>query len=406
MIHLLTALAVQNGRTIKQADCKFAFIQATLPPEEITVVKPPVGCPFSNSHQYWRLKKSLYGLHHAPLHWYNVLHSILESPELGLKCCPHDPCIFHGSLIPGKPPLYVAIYVDDIIFFSLDDDVEQYFCSALSQKRKVEFLGDAECYIGIKFDWNRSSYGSLSYRSSQEGFAAAIVEEMGLLMANKSPLMTPFHSGFPIDTNPHVDMSPEDRAPLISKMECWMGMLNWLQQCTCPDLATIFSLSASHMHCPRPGHHEAAKYIGHYILSTLDLGLVFSNKATSSFESYIYFPLPDTCENDPNPLLTTFCDANWGPQDASHPSPSNTHSVSIHESKSICGQIFFFVGCPILWKTHKEAKISHSSCEVEIKATDECVKNVQMVCNILSDLLLCPTGPIPINNDNCADATV
>jgi hypothetical protein len=32
MIHLLTALAVQNGRTLKQADCKFAFIQATLPP--------------------------------------------------------------------------------------------------------------------------------------------------------------------------------------------------------------------------------------------------------------------------------------------------------------------------------------------------------------------------------------
>jgi hypothetical protein len=29
MIHLLTALAVHNGRTLKQSDCKFAFIQAT-----------------------------------------------------------------------------------------------------------------------------------------------------------------------------------------------------------------------------------------------------------------------------------------------------------------------------------------------------------------------------------------
>jgi hypothetical protein len=53
----------------------------------------------------------------------------------------HDPCIFHGCLIPGKPPIYVAIYVDDIIFFSASDEVEQYFQSAFSAKLKVEFWG-------------------------------------------------------------------------------------------------------------------------------------------------------------------------------------------------------------------------------------------------------------------------
>jgi hypothetical protein len=115
---------------------------------------------------------------------------------------------------------------------------------------------------------------------SQEGYAAAIVEEMGLSAANKSPLMTPFRSGLPIDANPHVEMSPEDRAPLISKMQCWMGMLNCLQQCTHPDLATVFSLLATHMHCPSPGHLDAARYVGCYILSTMDFGLVFSTDAT------------------------------------------------------------------------------------------------------------------------------
>jgi hypothetical protein len=53
MIRLLTALAAHNGRTLKQADCKFAFIQATLPSEEVTVVKLPLGCPFSSPCQYW-----------------------------------------------------------------------------------------------------------------------------------------------------------------------------------------------------------------------------------------------------------------------------------------------------------------------------------------------------------------
>jgi hypothetical protein len=44
-------------------------------------------------------------------------------------------------------------------------------------------------------------------RLSQEGYAAAIVDEMGLSNANKSPMMTPFHSGLPVDTIPHVDVS-------------------------------------------------------------------------------------------------------------------------------------------------------------------------------------------------------
>jgi hypothetical protein len=76
-------------------------------------------------------------------------------------------------------------------------------------------------------------------------------------------------------------------------------------------------------------------------------------------------------------------------------------NVSIDESKSICGHIFFMGGCPILWKTHKETRISRSSCEAEVKATDECVKNVQMLRHTLHDLqLLDPSLPIPVFNDN------
>jgi hypothetical protein len=154
------------------------------------------------------------------------------------------------------------------------------------------------------------------------------------------------------------------------------------------------------MHCPSPGHLEVAKYVGHYILSTLDLGLLFSTRATSNLETFIHFPLPDTSNLSTDFLLTSFCDTNWGPQDASHPSSHNVRPVSIHESKSICGHLFFYGDCPILWKTHKESWISRSSCEAEVKATDECVKNIQMFRNILTDLNLAPNKPTPIYNDN------
>jgi len=387
MVRLITALAVHNRCTVKQGDCKFAFIQASLPESELTIAKPPLGCPFSGVRKYWRLKKSLYGLRRAPRHWYKLFSSVLQSPELGLTPTKHDPCIFHGTIIPGKPPLYVAMYVDDFIYFSLDDDVEKYFETALSQKLKVDFLGEAEWFLGMKFDWSHSSNGDVHCRLSQEGYAATIVEEMGLSGANKNLLMTPFWSGLPVDAIPEIDMTSEDRAPLITKMQSWLGMKNWLQMCTRPDLATIFSLLATHMHKPSPGHLTVVKHVGRYILSTMDLGLQFSSKPNNYLESFIHSPLSSDSDSSFSDF-TGFCDANWGPQDASLPSPSNLRNVSIEESRSICGHIILMGGCPILWKTHKEKRICRSSCEAEVKATDEGVKNVQMFHHIYSLILV------------------
>jgi len=137
-----------------------------------------------------------------------------------------------------------------------------------------------------------------------------------------------------------------------------------------------------------------------YLLSTLDLGLVFSKKATASLEPYIYFPLPETCETHNGPSLTTFCDANRGPHDDLHSSFMNSHPVSIYESKSICCYLFFYGSCPILWKTYKEACISHSSCKYEIKATDECVKKCLGFLLLTICLYLGSTGPTLIYNNN------
>jgi hypothetical protein len=185
-----------------------------------------------------------------------MFRNILQSPEIGLKPCPHDPCVYHGTPTPGKLLLYLAIYVDDLIFFfSVDDKVELYFQ-------------------------------------------------------------------------------------------------------THPDLATIYSRLATCMHPPSPGHLEALKYVGKYILSTIDLGLMFTKTYIVTLKSYIHFPLGAEPPSHLAPTLATFCDATWGLQDASHPSHTNIHPITIQESKFIFGHIFFYGGCSILWKTHKESHIS------------------------------------------------
>jgi hypothetical protein len=77
-IRTLVSYAVSQGRRVKQCDAKNAFCQPDLHDDEICVVKPPKGCPFSRPNTYWRLKKTLYGLRRSPRHWYQTFKSVLQ----------------------------------------------------------------------------------------------------------------------------------------------------------------------------------------------------------------------------------------------------------------------------------------------------------------------------------------
>jgi len=67
-LRFLTSLAVQKRRALRQGDCKNAFCQGVLPPEETTIVRPPSGDPDADPNKYWLLLKTLYGLRRSPRH--------------------------------------------------------------------------------------------------------------------------------------------------------------------------------------------------------------------------------------------------------------------------------------------------------------------------------------------------
>jgi hypothetical protein len=119
-------------------------------------------------------------------------------------------------------------------------------------------------------------------------------------------------------------------------MHSWLGMINWLQLCTA-------------------GHLEATKYVGQYILSTAVLGLKISSNYNSTLEAFLNFPLQDSGDPSSSPTLTNFFDDNWGPLDASCPSMTSLHPVSIEESHFTYGHIFIYGGFPILCRTHEES---------------------------------------------------
>ena len=82
-------MAVECQRTLKQGDCKNALCQGLLTPEEITIVKPPIGDPDAKEGEYWLLKQTLYGLRRSPKRWYDKIWNVLL--KLGLHRNAYDP---------------------------------------------------------------------------------------------------------------------------------------------------------------------------------------------------------------------------------------------------------------------------------------------------------------------------
>jgi hypothetical protein len=72
---------------------------------------------------------------------------------MGLRSSDNSPCLVIGNLIDGEAPIYVGIYIDDIIYFSPSAQVEKKFEDLLSTIGEVDFMGQVSYFLGIEFIW-------------------------------------------------------------------------------------------------------------------------------------------------------------------------------------------------------------------------------------------------------------
>jgi hypothetical protein len=360
-LQLITALAVSHKRVLKNCDVKQAFVQSSLPEEETYFVRPPSGCPVSKPGTSWRLLRSLYGLCRAPKLWYEKLSGHLRS--MGLHSSPNSPCLFVGTIIPGHPPIYVGIYVDDIIYFSTDDAVEKHFETLLSSLGNVDFMGQISHFLGIEFTWKVHSDGHLSVSLTQQSFIDTLLESLGISIDGVSTYTSPYQANCHIDSIPIQEMSSSDRDHLRLRYQSLVGSLNWLAHTTLPDISTAVSLLAQHQSTPSQGHLDSALYVARYLATTRTLGILFSSTRSTLLESFLHFPLPNS--------LLAMSDANWGPQDASL--TKTTQQLPLFTSRSMSAYYVDLFG-PLHWLSKRQTVTAGSSAEAEIYATDECVK--------------------------------
>jgi hypothetical protein len=141
-----------------------------------------------------------------------------------------------------------------------------------------------------------------------------------------------------------------------------------------------------------------------YLKGSATRGIRFSSQGShGELTGYYDYPIACTAK------AAAYCDANWGPQDASQPTDSNKlDRMTIDECRSLQGMIIVRMGGAIAWKSYREKKVSRSSCESEIHATDECCKLTQGLRLVMEDLGLTDVlTPTELYNDNrgCVDWT-
>jgi hypothetical protein len=394
-LRLLTALAVRKKCIPKTGDVTQAFCQSYLPSDEHYICRPPPGCPLTPKGLYWRLKKTLYGLKRSPRHFYDLAKSILL--KIGFKVHPASPCLFHGVLIPGQPPIYLGLYVDDFFYFSESRQVEEKFEKDFGKEIQTDFNGQVGYFLGINFTCKRHDDGHVTIHMDQEAFIDNVCQIAKLDNPFTNTVTTPYRSGHPIDTIPIPTTPPNNQNELTHQMQVLIGCLTWLSLSTRPDIATITNLLAQYTVKATQSHINAAKRVVRYLKGTKTLGISFSSKQQNKLESHVKFPIDPT-------TVTSLCDANWGPQDQSKPRKHETRQVELFTSRSLSGHIVYLSG-PLHWQSKRQRITARSSAESEIYATDECTKCLLHIHQLLQgwnihDQVM--PQPTSIYNDNAA----
>nr|GEW68674.1 putative ribonuclease H-like domain-containing protein [Tanacetum cinerariifolium] len=144
-IRLFLAYASFMGFMVYQMDVKSTFLYETIE-EEVYVCQPPGFEDPDYPNKVYKVVKTLYGLHQAPRAWYETLANYLL--ENGFQRGKIDQTLFikrqKGDI------LLVQIYVDDIIFGSINKDLCKAFEKLIKDKFQMTSIEELTSFLGLQ----------------------------------------------------------------------------------------------------------------------------------------------------------------------------------------------------------------------------------------------------------------
>jgi hypothetical protein len=201
-----------------------------------------------------KLSKALYGLKQAPRAWYECLRDFLITN--GFKVGKADPTLFTKTI--SKDLFICQIYVDDIIFGSINKSSCEELSRIMIQKFEMSMMGELKYFLG--FQIKQLQEGTFI---SQTKYIQDILKKFG--MKNGKPIKTP------MGTNGHLDLDTGGKSVDQKVYRSMIGSLLYLCASR-PDIMLSVCMCARFQANPKEVHLRAMKRIMRYLSTLLSLG--------------------------------------------------------------------------------------------------------------------------------------
>lgn len=348
----LVALAAKYKLQLHQMDVTTAFLHGLLK-EDVYMKQPDGFVEKGKENLVCKLKRSLYGLKQSPRCWNEALDGKLC--EMGFKQTSADPCLYVRS---SGGPIYVAVYVDDLVIAAKDEAVISSIKSKLSSYFNMKDMGRLHHFVGMKIVQDDKT-GDVWI--GQDCYAKDVLQRFG--MENCKPAPTPMDPGLKLRA-----ATDDDQIVDPDVYQAAVGSLLYLSVASRPDIAYAVSCAARYTAKPISMHWALVKRILRYLRGTLDLGLRY------------------TGINAEGEFLTAFCDADW--------------AGDLDERKSTSGYVMMLSNGAVSWRSKKQTVIALSTAEAEYVALSAATQEVNWMRKLLDGLGESCPGPTTIHEDN------
>ena len=331
-VRALLAISKIHDLPTKSIDFVLAFPQANLDIDVFMEIPAGFSSDLRRTHVL-KLNKSLYGLKQASANWYKHLTAALE--RRGFTPSDNDRCVFF------KEGLIVLIYVDDCIIIGKNDmQISDFISSLRTGGENFEFTeeGNLEQYLGV--DIRKLEGNSFELRQP------FLIEKILNVFDNDT-------------SNPRK--IPAMKEPLfkdedgLPRKYSWnyrsvIGMLNYLQGSTRPDISMAVHQCARFTANPKLSHERAILYLSRYLKGTSKRGIIYK---------------PDVSRG-----LECFVDASFAPG-WRHDIPDDPTNVL-----SRTGFVIMYAGCPVFWSSKLQTEIALSTAESEYIALSQAMREL------------------------------
>jgi hypothetical protein len=333
-IRMILAFAANRGWEVHHLDVKTAFLNGDLE-EEVYVAQPEGYVEKGKEKMVLKLSKALYGLRQAPRAWNIKLDRSLKN--IGFSKCASEAAVYRRGI--GKTTVILGVYVDDLVVTGGDTSEIAKFKQQMTSQFEMSDLGKLSYYLGIEVEQHEDFI-----TIKQATYAKKILSQFGMADCNSTK--------FPMDPGAKLDEDKDGAKVDATDYRRIIGCLRYLLH-TRPDLSYAVGMASRFMEKPTVMHKNAVKQIMRYIKGTLEFGLVYTQTKVDE-------------------VLEGYSDSDVG--------------GDLVGRRSTGGMAFYLNESLVTWSSHKEPRVSLSSCEAEFRAATEAAKQALWLRTLLSEL--------------------